>query len=105
MSALVHCDGPGCDMTKSPKFEDRRLGEGGWSMLEEPDRNYDFHSRVCLANWVAGEGGGSTHTVDVTEPATVENRGPRAELDECRADEFCEARFHMLSCPRRDPVR
>lgn len=67
MSALVHCDGPGCDKTKSAAFEDRRLCDPDWMMLEASDRNYDFHSEECLARWVTGK------PVAVKSPATIVN--------------------------------
>lgn len=53
MSALVHCDGPGCDQTRDPHVFERAMFEGGWLRVDHGDgvRSLDFHSIACLQAW------------------------------------------------------
>lgn len=56
MSQLIHCDGPGCDVTRDPDAPDmRRLGEPSWLKLERDGVRHDFHDDQCLANWTTGK--------------------------------------------------
>lgn len=53
MSALVHCDGPDCDVTRDANYQMLALFEGGWIQLSQGEgvRNLDFHSVACLQAW------------------------------------------------------
>lgn len=58
MSNLIHCDGPGCDITRDPNLPDMRgLCEPGWLRVQEgPDHPLDFHSVDCLGRWAEANG-------------------------------------------------
>lgn len=66
MSAVVKCDGPGCDRTRNPSDGfSITVGDLGWLEVTARDGAHDFHDTDCLVKWA----GGSTTVVDLTELA------------------------------------
>lgn len=51
MSAVVRCDGPGCDVTTDPDSGAR----ASWLTASRGVSRFDFHSPTCLAEWASAQ--------------------------------------------------
>jgi hypothetical protein len=64
MSAMVHCDGPGCDMTRDPGYNERTISDAGWLHVEQDPQSLDFCSHECVGKWALAQPGNTTTVVD-----------------------------------------
>lgn len=81
MSNLIHCDGPGCEKTKSPNDEPR-LCTTAWIHVDARDAApaMDFHDVRCMGEWARQQpDNGPTTVVAVNGEAVCTCH--RAQLD------------------------
>lgn len=80
MSNLIHCDGSGCDKTKSPTL-DQRMCDTPWIHVDQGHgaAERDFCSKECLTNWSTGKPRAATDAEPCTCHAAKDQPHSKAE--------------------------